>query len=467
MPLGALNAAGEKSGVATASAASSSTVASTSAAHSLRTRDITLRIPSKDHLLQVSFCSTRHLLRDTILRHGLLQATHAHMDFLSLLGTQLSFTNLLACQLKGEERVAVRLTGEEATIVTEALALGECRCYLRPTFNAELADAGQPTFPLKVDRILYRQERPFVSCVNANLEELLMPPSAAPAEGVSPPARDGEVVPYTLYPSTFPAAISLDTWKHFFAYNATLHAYNYFRRSDGTVAAVWIQSDLQSTALREAGFIGSDGSVLVSQLSEEDAPNWSKLSAALQSSIRQSFGAIVTPLAAGAAVERRVGKMNRAVVEMLALLTAPRTSSHVDPVVAKATALLDVCNERHTTCQHVLSLLTGDYDGAYTAAVAARQYSQDPSQVAATVEPLRQALDIADWVIPLATADATRTGLDFFCRCSKDDIGRSIATAPPAALEELKRSNNFACSFCGKVHHFSAEEWAAFEQLVR
>ncbi|KAK7201045.1 hypothetical protein NESM_000164500 [Novymonas esmeraldas] len=442
--------------------------------HAFRTRDITLRVPSKDHLLRVSFCSTRHLLAETIRRHDLLHSTGAHLSFLQLLGTQLTFANLLASAQEGEERVEVRFTAEEATILTEALALGECRCYLRPEYNAQLVEQGLPPFPLRVNRVLYRQERPFSSLVHADLAEVLRPP---PDTTHSATTRDGAgesgEVPFSLCTPGMAERVPLEAWRSFFAYNTTIHAYNYLRRSDASVPAVWMHTSVNSRALRDAGLLAANGTdahtaqrrlqpkgcaggdtATVAGAEEEEA---------LRRALPLSFGVVVTPLAAGAAVDRRVGHLNRALSEAAALLCAPRVGGGA-LAASPLLPLLEKCADTHTTCQHVLSLVSGDHDGAYQAAVAARQYSDDPATVAAVVQPIRRALGVEDLVIPLEAEEQVRTGLDFFCRCSKQSILDSLVSAPSSALVSLRDAGGEVhCSFCGRTHCLTDGDWHTLE----
>ncbi|GET90769.1 hypothetical protein, conserved [Leishmania tarentolae] len=439
--------------------------------HAFRTRDITLRVPSKDKLVRFSFCSARHLLAETIRRHGLLRSTGAHLDFLQLLGTQITFANLLASALEGEERVETRFTAEEATILTEALALGECRCYLRPEYNAQLEERDLPTFPLRVNRILYGQEKPFSSVVHADLGELLQPPceAASTSAAASTCTNEASGVPFSLYVPGMARRVPVEAWKSFFSYNSSLHAYNYLRRSDGSIPAVWMQSRIDAASLRDHGFLSADGTVAAAawQPDETCRGNDGEKKAqdahrALLRTIPFSFGVVVTPLAAGVAVDQRVSQLNRAVMEAAALLSASPGSGAT--ATSALQPLLERCAETHTTCQYILSLVSGDHDGAYQAAVAARQYSAEPAHVAAVVDPIRRALGVQDFVVPLEATEAVRTGLDFFCRCSKQNVVESLVSAPACALESLKASDNTVhCSFCGKCYGLASAEWQELE----
>ncbi|KAG5496620.1 hypothetical protein JIQ42_03451 [Leishmania sp. Namibia] len=466
-------------GAAGASCVSSSPPSSSSpapvhsASHTFRTRDITLRVPSRDKLLRFAFCSTRHLLAETIRRHDLLLSTGAHLDFLELVGTQLTFSNLLASALEGEERVEARFTAEEATISTEALALGECRCCLRPEYNAQLAEGGLPAFPLRVSRIQYRREKPFTSVVHADLSELLQPPpdvASSTAAAAATRTSEANHVPFSLYLPDMARRVPLEAWKRFFSYNSSLHAYNYLRRSEGSVPAVWMQSRIDAATLLNHGFLNTDGSAAGGAWQHDEACSGAakekkaqEVQRALLHAIPLSFGVVVTPLAAGDAVDRRVGQLNRVVMEAAAQLSA--SSEGGTPTIPVLQPLLDRCAQKYTTCQHILSLVSGDHDGAYQAAVAARQYNDDPARVAVVVDPIRRALGVQDFVIPLAATEAERTGLDFFCRCSKQNLMGSLVSASPCTLESLKESGNTVhCSFCGRQHTIADAEW---QELVK
>ncbi|KAG5472763.1 hypothetical protein LSCM4_02086 [Leishmania orientalis] len=468
-----------KGGAAGAPCVSSSPPSSSSpapvhrASHTFRTRDITLRVPSKDKLLRFAFCSTRHLLAETIRRHDLLRSTGAHLDFLELVGTQLTFSNLLASALEGEERVEARFTAEEATISTEALALGECRCCLRPEYNAQLAECGLPAFPLRVSRIQYRREKPFTSVVHADLNELLQPPpdvASSTAAAAATRTSEASHVPFSLYRPDMARRVPLEAWKRFFSYNSSLHAYNYLRRSEGSVPAVWMQSRIDAATLLNHGFLNTDGSAAGGAWQHGEACSGAakekkaqEVQRALLHAIPLSFGVVVTPLAAGDAMDRRVGQLNRVVMGAAAQLSA--SSEGGTPTIPVLQPLLDRCAQKYTTCQHILSLVSGDHDGAYQAAVAARQYNDDPARVAAVVDPIRRALGVQDFVIPLAATEAERTGLDFFCRCSKQNLMGSLVSASPCTLESLKESDNTVhCSFCGRQHTIADAEW---QELVK
>ncbi|EAN85020.1 hypothetical protein, conserved, partial [Trypanosoma cruzi] len=136
----------------------------------LRSRDMTLRVTTKDGTLRLVYASTLGLLRETLRRHRLAARTHGCCPFLELLGTHLSFTNILAALQEGEERVSSRFTADEATVVTEALALGECRCCVRGDNNGSIEG---PSFPLIVERALYGRRQAFTSATSARFDRIV------------------------------------------------------------------------------------------------------------------------------------------------------------------------------------------------------------------------------------------------------------------------------------------------------
>lgn len=428
-------------------AASPTSSSSKEMLHRLRTRDITLRVPSKDGLLRFVFCATSHLWHETIRRHNLWSATGGHTPFLELLGTHLSFTNMLAALQDGEERVACRLTSDEATICTEALALGECRSYVLPEYNGELIESGRQPFPLKVDRILYKQRQPFTSVVNADLRAIAAPVEGdderIAAYGVAPiPSGSGVGSPAAAEIPQPPLSLnlheaSLDSLVSFFSHNMTAHGYNFLRRSNGCVPALMLRSRLLPDVLKDTPVDQS--------LSEER----------LQCSCDGSYGILAEPLAAGNGVDWVVWRIQQALA--LAMTTPARYPA--------LETLHSHTRSEHTACQYMLSLISGDYKGSYDATVAARQFTSDPVEVAKVLTPLRKSLGITDIVIPLDAAASVRTGLDFFCRCSTTNVLQTLVAAPEVMIQSLRAENEFRCTYCGKVHRASPEEWAHLEAV--
>lgn len=458
--------------------ARAATVTSGTLRHSLRTRDITLRVPSKDRLSCTVFCSTRDILRQAVDRHDWIASTNAHAPFLRLVGTHITFTNLLAALQEGEERVESRFTADEATVATSALALGECVAYLSPSYNAELMEkSGALPFPLKVDRILYNQPRPFTSLVNAHYEELVCcdaskvvgerdvgrrlaegylrtgaaPPSLSEGDGATATAEAVPPPPFSLELQH----VDRRRLVEYFSYNVTLHGYTYFRRSNGSVSALGLYSAVDEELLQAVPKKPNGVSKTQSgegALGDDEHGEAERRREALQAAFPASYGVLVQPFAAGNAVDWSLWKLQRALTAAAAVEGTPLSALHERAVTA------------HTACQDTLSLVTGDYEGAFVAATVARQYTEDPGRVAAVVEPLRRQLGIDDVRVPLDGAEATRTGLDFFCRCSTAGLLASLIGLPEERLRSLQRENTFRCTYCGRVHHPTPSEW---EHLFR
>ncbi|CCW61646.1 unnamed protein product [Phytomonas sp. EM1] len=444
---------------------------SESTLHRIQRRDITLRIPSRDGLLRVAFCSSKMLLFETIWRHRILDAKPVNIPFLQLLGTHLSLTNLLASLQEGEERVICRFTGREATIVTEALALGECRCYLKNDSNNVLAGSTCATFPLKVDRILYNQTKPFTSIVNADLERLSECESTLQSKNSGLAHMDAldEIIALlkkgVLKPSSclLPSSpllglrglksLSPQVLEVFFNYNISLHGYNLFRQSDGCAAAIFAHTSLSAQRIEELA------RALMCEESEIENHK-AKWLTALPSIIPLSFGVVVQPLAAGNVIEWQLWRLQSALMQAGTALATTETRIHRIPDdVLALRDLFERCAATHTTCQYILSLISGDYEGAHAASARARQFTHPIEEVTAIVQPLRRALDINDISIELNASAAVRTGLDFFCRCSTANLLQTLVDVPEGALQELMLTNEFHCTYCGKVLRAMPEEW--------
>lgn len=508
----------------------------------LRTRDVALRLRTRDGMHRICFCSSSRLLSETIRRHDLLRRTHRHARFLELVGTQLSWNNLLAAQYDHEERVEMRFTGDEATIVSEALALGECRCYIAAEHNAtapsteeqeeqekehtESLCAGRAAFGLRVNRVRYHQSKPFSSRTAARLEEVCVGEelSQSGADADADALHDRPPLSLAIPGIAYHPSMSYDGARaaalaSYFTHNMTLHAYSMMRVSDGVVPVVALYTGIDADKLSAAPIVHHDkdddhassdvGSCHADTLKEGRAcdrnhnKNCNSRSACSaphaigDDYIQHSFGVLVTPLAAGTAAERKLWRLQRALVLASALpyyapAVAQRSAcandrctdaSHVmrtgkmsewcelDASVRQGMAELLARAHgrvaRPSSCQDILSLVTGDYEGAYVVAQAARQYAHDPAEVAALVEPLRARLGVEDVRLELEqTERPARTPLDFMCRCSRTGVMQTLAQSVRLRqpTEQQRRSmeqeNYFRCTFCAKVHRLTPEEWA-------
>ncbi|KEG09812.1 hypothetical protein DQ04_04591010 [Trypanosoma grayi] len=416
--------------------ASSSSPSASEMQRRIRAADITLRVATKDGTARVVYASTSGLLRETLRRHNLAARTHGHRPFLQLLGTHLSLTNMLAALQEGEERVASRFTAEEATIVVEALALGECRCYVRGDCNATIEG---PPFPFSVGRTLYGQSQPFWSTTAAQLGQFL-------TEEEEEETNEGNSVPIALGLADVPREELLAN----FHYNISLHGYNFFRKSEGSASALWCCVHLDDPAIQKS-------LAEYTQQEHEQKDATSSSGGALDEKDNNldmvlaragvSYGILVQPLVATRAVEVQVHQLQRALLR----------ASIANPAVFRELSRRAV--EECLSCQDTLSLVTGDYEGAYTVAMAARQFTQDPSTAAPVIEKLRQQLGVNDFRLSLDCDTPKRNRLDYLCRCSKDSFLQSMSVLPADELARFMHETSFRCVFCGKERRLHQEDW--------
>ncbi|CCW68054.1 unnamed protein product [Phytomonas sp. Hart1] len=449
----------------------------------LRRHDLTLRVPSRDGLLRISFCSSAVLLFETIWRHRVLAERPLNFPFLNLVGTHLNLTNLLASFQEGEERVRCHFAAREMTIVTEALALGECRCYFQHNPEYAPAESSAP-FPLKVDRILYNQSKPFTSVVNADLARLktceIISHSLDGSDSACINSLD-EIIPLlkksdletssSLFPSS-PLfglkgiqSVNSDTLKAFFDYNISLHGYNLFRQSEGCSAVVFAHTSLLEQRIEELTMalmseISKDEALTLAQNVDLNEKNKAKWLDTLPSLVPLSFGVVVQPLAASNRIEWQLWLLQSTLMQAsLALMTSKTGVDNLPHNILFLKPLFDRCAETHATCQYILSLITGDYNGAHAVSEKARQYTHPVEEVATIVEPIRRALEINGIFIELEASAAVRTRLDFFCRCSTANLLQGLENAPVDSLRELMSTNDFCCTYCGKALRPTPEEW--------
>ncbi|EPY27332.1 hypothetical protein STCU_05804 [Strigomonas culicis] len=470
--------------------------------HRMKMRDVSLVVPNADGTIRLTFIQNRHMLNETVHRHDLLNQflpdlfatdSAAIARGLELVGTNLSFVNLLSAQLEQEERVEVRYAAGPFILLSESMALGETRCHLRaPADDAPAAardercldtflqwlraeqgasgDMLRETLRLKVDKVLYNQNKKFVSLVKSNFASLLCTEDATAAAGAPVPLSLRLLPPLeALLPrQTLDPAVQhrLERLHDYYLHNMTLHAYNYFRSSDGVVAAVWCE-----TLLRER-----DGRVA-------DPADGSGVA-------RESCGVLLTPLAAGGQAERDVYDVQRRLVQFAA--APPADSRDAAATSSPGHALLRLLNRDHEQqpgagpnrylTQEVLSFFTGDYEGAALAAEQARHFTnRDLRAVERRVEPLRRRV----WGDALARpgaprlslngAAARRCRLDFFCRCSKFDLLNSFITLPEEVFHQVmgeqlalheggSADEGIRCTYCGKRHVIAEKEWLQLKE---
>lgn len=409
--------------------------------HRMMTRDITLRVPSADGILRFTFVSATHALREAVRRHGLLTTAAQPPRVVRALGETLCLANTLAAGMEGEERAEAVFTTDELSVRAMALAVGECVACTDGRTNAQAAAEGRFPFMLDVSQTRYGATQPFRSTTFASLDELL------PAADETPAEESEEVgPPFAWREAARASGVDEAQWRRFFSHNLTPHAYTFFRKSEGVSPALWLQADVQGDRCAQLQGPPPAGSA--------DAAGYaSGVEAALREDVRSAFGIVAVPLAGGAALDRRVWRVQNA----LAAAAAAESEGPLAPLVLRAATAF-------TACQDTLSLLSGDYEGAFAVAAGARQYREDPAAVAAVVEPIRKQLGIEGFRAALDTAGAARTGLDFFCRCSKRGVMQSLAGAPAAVMAQVRESPDVTCTLCRTTHYLTPEEIDSIEK---
>lgn len=407
------------------------------------------------------------------MRHKLLERTKTHCPFWQLLGTNLSFTNLLASSMgKDEERVLTRFTSNEATIAVESLALGECRAHLQGTHNQKLVGEGQPQFPLRVDRILYEQKKPFTSIVAANLSNLV-------TQKEKPADNDEEPTPLLCLKGINDALL-----QGYFHYNMTLHAYHFLRQSEAISGMVWLHSDVRRQVILKSGMLDTLDPTKLTEMgelaiasewppilnlegvkppSEEEVEAVKALEETILNSVRTSFGVMITPLAAGNAMDSALRQLQERLLCGVAVFQVSEIEEEVEtqqtcPTLYK---LLRSDDFHLHSCQNILSILTNDVEKSTMAAEKARQSIQDPLKLAPIVKAIRSELHFDD--LPLDKIDLdvehlSRCGVDFFCRCSPVDFFSSLMSLPEETYKVLY-GKPFRCSHCCHLHQVSTKAW--------
>ncbi|EKG05749.1 hypothetical protein TCSYLVIO_003172 [Trypanosoma cruzi] len=405
----------------------------------LRSRDMTLRVTTKDGTLRLVYASTLGLLRETLRRHRLAARTHGCCPFLELLGTHLSFTNILAALQEGEERVSSRFTADEATVVTEALALGECRCCVHGDNNGSIEG---PPFPLIVERALYGRRQAFTSATSARFDRIF--------------SEDEEEINDADAMSTLRIGLKntpCEKLMEYFRHNISLHGYNFFCQSEGLTSALWCCTHLGDPSIQQAlAFCAED--VVMHDAAGNSLEADTKLDLALERS-GLSYGVLLQPLLAGEAVEMDIRRLQRVIMD---------ASINTPDVFCELTHR---AVENGLACQDNIALFTGDYEGAYAIATAARQSTQDPALAMRAVEKVRCKLGFNEFRLSLDSAAIVRNGVDYFCRCSKKNFMRSVVTLPKEELLRLMHETSFRCTFCAKEHPLQPEDWQkAMQGLV-
>ena len=349
--------------------------------HKLKTRDIATKVVSKCGTFRFAVASTKHIATSTLQTHRLVPRTYGNVPFLQLACGNVTFAAMLASLLQSEERVESRLVTPAATAVAEVSALGECRSYVSNTMPEVLPNT------LRVQRVLYEQSKPVVSATTAVWEGDL-------AEAVDPQGT-----------------LSLPQVESLMSNDMTIHAMNFWRKSEGAKAAVLAKCKVQ--------------------VDEEDTTynNWS---------VDESCGVIAQSIVDGGAHDRTLAALQ------LGLLQASASQEQLWNDVMRR-------NQHDTVVQDLLSLVSGDYEGAYAVATKLRQVTEEASKVRAALQPLREAMNLptSQPLCELDVGSSERTPLDVFCRCSKADFLVALK-AVPEETRQRAIAEPVVCTYCKK-----------------
>ncbi|KAG8348945.1 hypothetical protein TRVL_00214 [Trypanosoma vivax] len=414
-----------------------------------RTRDVAVRLTTMGAAARIVFASTVGLLAETAQRHKLVPRCNAQRSLLQLVGTHLSFTNLLAALQEGEERVASRFALGETVISTEALAIGECRCCVRGNDNTSenLGMQQRLSLPLKVDRFLYGQAQPFSSVTAASLDDFCNAKGHSHVRGGRHKDDTMNEVPCSQIAPLALDGVPSEKLLRYFHSNISLHGHNFFRQSEASTAALWCCTDVDDQSVIDP----------LQRVSGESKDSNDEAGAALGEAIRRdsfSYGVLVQPLVASAELESKIHTLQCSLIR--ASIAAPEIFSELTGRAVRS----------GLACQDTLALVTGDYEGAYAAALAARQVTQDPMNAAPVIEGVRKQLDLDSCnCLSLDCTTLMRSGLDYFCRCSKDSFLKAVTALPEEELLSLSRESSFRCTYCAKVHQLHKEDWERLFKL--
>lgn len=362
--------------------------------HKLKTRDIATKVVSKCGTLRFAVASTRSIADATLRTHRLVPRTYGNVPFLQLACGNITFAAMLASLLQSEERVESRLVTPAATAVAESSALGECRSYVSNSMPEVLPNT------LRVQRILYEQSKPVVSATTAVWEGDL-------SESVDPLQ--------TLTPQQIDCLMTSDM---------TMHAMNFWRKSEGAQAAVLAKCKVR--------------------VNEEDETysDWA---------VQESCGVLAQSIVDGGANDAALAALQLGLLHASTTRDGSRssTSSSSLPDEALWTSVMQR-NQHDTIVQDLLSLASGDFEGSFAVATKLRQVTEEVSKVRDAIQPLRLAMKLPER--PLCELDvqtADRTPLDVFCRCSKADFLAALKAVPEATRQQAT-AEPVVCTYCRK-----------------
>ena len=379
--------------------------------HAIMSRDAVTKVVTHCGSFRVTTVTCSNVLREVINRHGLIEATNNHRNYLERMGQCIAFTNCLAATLQKEERIELKYSSAEATSTVESLALGECRARITNNNDYSLPNT------LRLSRILYNNAEPVVSVTRMMPDEF-----ASVLESNSPRLK--------LLGQRAPSDV-LSIAEDYLDTDFTPHAANFMAKSEGSPeSAVFLRAVVDTTsdtifccgailhpiALTNANFSSSLGrSLLLSKLD----PDVDQL---LDQLIHESS---------------RNGNLTQI---LLALMTGDDASAMASCVKTRQLVLDDPVQAAESTIRRVRRGLAG----------------------------LEPATDSKAGRIELDSSTAEKTLVDFFCRCNKQDLMKHLNAMPKKDLAELKAqcgADGFVstCAMCKRVHAICGEDWLQIE----
>ena len=173
-------------------------------------------------------------------------------------------------------------------------------------------------------------------------------------------------------------------WASIAAYNLSPHVWNFFRKSEGTDSSVWLGckvSEVVDGDCRGRAVSYFNGGLLLQP--------------------------IVTQNGSSAEMTKRLQKCLQMALADDVFLSRLTTRSE----------------EHGCAVQDMLSLATGDYEGAMEVALALRQSTVDMTNCRGFICPLREAFGLSakEFQVAIDARTATRTPIDFFCTKAGND----------------------------------------------
>jgi redox-regulated HSP33 family molecular chaperone len=369
-----------------------------------KSRDVSIKTISRCGNFRLSVANTRNTAEQLMQRHHVsVSSSSATRDkTLRYAAEVVNLSTLMASFLQREERVVARCTMG-----------GECRGLVAPLSDDGVAQHGT----IRVDRALYHQARPVTSVTTLSVNEL---------------TEQIEALRLAHSPSAAQITSASAAAEHLISY-FTPHANTFFSKSEGVTGAVLLRSDVSRDAVRAA------------EMRDDGVP--------LNGGLIYNTGLVIQPIVA----DQTVTKMQRLQQAFFACL--------LDPSVSEAAKLWDDIMlrralEHRSNVQDMMSLATGDFEGAFAVAERCRLPTTSTESCAAQIEPLRKflALDDESGVIALDPESSERTPIDFFCRCSKEDFVRAMASCSVDQLQAAK-GQSVLCKYCRKDISPTEGEW--------